>query len=246
LGSLLSIKKDKLEKFEYRIADSIEEIKLLSLNLKDSYELDLTKKYKEDWEEIFLSKGTFFKKVHNDLPSFVESLEKGIKILDLGCGSGRHTIFLADNGFEVTGIDSSQKGITITKKFLDEKHLNAKLICKDFYEGLPFKDNSFDCIVSTQAMHHNRLFEVERLINEIKRTLKPKGKIFITIPKIKDISHKEPLEIEKNTFIPTKWYEQGVIHHYFNIPEIKKMFSNFEIEIKEDDYKHYLIVGKIK
>jgi hypothetical protein len=61
---------------------------------------------------------------------------------------------------------------------------------------------------------------------------------------MKDISHKNPLEIEKNTFIPTKGHEQGVVHHYFDISEIKEMFSDFEIEIKDDDYKHYLILGE--
>lgn len=245
LGSLLRIKKDKLEKFEDRIIGLIEEIKSIVIELKDNYELNLTKKNKEDWDEIFSKKGTFFKEIHNDLPLFIKSLEKGIKILDLGCGSGRHTTYLADKGFEVTGTDSAQKGMAITTKFLNEKKLNADLVCKDFYEGLPFQDNTFDCIISTQAIHHNRLYEIEKLIKEIKRVLKPEGKIFITVPKIKDISHKEPLEIEKNTFIPTKGYEQGVVHHYFDIPEIKEMFSDFEVEIKDDDYNHYLIIGKL-
>ncbi len=246
LGSLLRIKKDKLEKFDERINDSINEIKDITNKLSHDYDINLIKKDKEDWEEIFSSKGTFFNEVHNDLESFISTLEKGIKILDLGSGSGRHTVYLAENGFEVTGIDSAQRGIEITKKYLDEKNLNAELICNDFYDGLPFEENAFDCIVSTQAMHHNRLYEVEKLISEIKRVLKPEGKIFITVPKIKDISHKEPLEIEKNTFIPTKGHEQGVVHHYFDVSEIKEMFSDFEIEIKDDDYKHYLIIGKKK
>ncbi len=245
LGSLLRIKKNNLEKFEDRIINSIKAIISLVLELKNDYNLDLTKKHKEDWEEIFSLKGKFFNEIHNELESFIESLNRETKILDLGSGSGRHIVFLADKGFDVTGIDFAKKGIEITKKILEEKELDAKLICHDFYDELPFEDNTFDCIVSTQAIHHTRVYEAQKLIKEIKRVLKTEGKIFITVPKIKDIFHKEPLEIEKNTFISTKGHERGIVHHYFNIPEIKQMFSDFEIEIKEDDYKHYLIIGHI-
>ena len=245
LGSFLRIKKNKLEKFEDRINDFIEQIKDTTEKLKN-YNINLIKNYKENWEEIFSAKGTFFNDVHSDLKLFVESLNKKIKILDLGCGSGRHTVFFASEGFDVTGIDSAKKGIEITQEIIDEKNLRVKLICKDFYEKLPFGDNTFDVVVSTQAMHHNRLYYIKKLTDEIKRVLKQSGKIFITVPKIKDIFHKEPLEIEKNTFIPTKGNEQGVVHHYFDISEIKEMFSDFEIEIKEDVYNHYVITGFLK
>ncbi len=245
LGSLLRIKKDKLKQFDDRIKSYIKEIIDLSSELKEKHDLDLTKKDKEDWDEIFSSKGTFFNEIHNDLKYFVEELDKEDIILDLGSGSGRHTVYLAAEGFNVTGIDAAKKGIEITKKLLDERNLTAELICKNFYDGLPFEDNSYDCIISTQAIHHNRLYEIKKLIDEIKRVLKSEGKIFITVPKLKNISYKDPLEIEKNTFIPTKGHEQGVIHHYFDIIEIKKFFSNFDIKIKEDDYNHYLIVGHI-
>ena len=59
-----------------------------------------------DWESVFKTKGKFFYVLHEDIPKLSKLMkQKSVKkILDLGCGSGRHTIFLAKNGFEVLSV----------------------------------------------------------------------------------------------------------------------------------------------
>ena len=56
--------------------------------------------------------GRFMDKLTADL-----QLEKGSKILDLACGKGRHSIYLSELGYDVTGADLSPKNIEAAKKY---------------------------------------------------------------------------------------------------------------------------------
>lgn len=70
-------------------------------------------------------------------------LPTGARILDLGCGKGRHARYLAEKGFDVTGLDISASSIVFARHF-EHEHLN-------FYQHdmrLPFRSNYFDAVVN--------------------------------------------------------------------------------------------------
>jgi len=77
----------------------------------------------KQWNRIFKEQGKVFLKPQEDIPRIVRLFKKKSvkRILDLGCGSGRHTVYLAKHGFEVYGIDIAPKGIEITKDLLKKK-----------------------------------------------------------------------------------------------------------------------------
>lgn len=58
---------------------------------------------------------------------YPEGSREGVRVLDLACGSGVHTVFLASEGFEVTGVDLSDVGVENTRRRLDELGLAANL-----------------------------------------------------------------------------------------------------------------------
>lgn len=106
------------------------------------------------------------------------SILKDKNILDMGCGSGRFTIALAQLGAKmVTGIDLGKTGINIGTK-ISEK-LNLKNI--KFLEGnvvsLPFEDESFDFVFSKGVLHHTG--HLEKCLDEYYRVLKKGGKGFL-------------------------------------------------------------------
>src|SRR3989304_7652916 len=83
----------------------------------------------KQWNEILKKKGKVFTKIKKDFPKIVTILKKNNvkKILDLGCGSGRHIVYLAKRGFDVFGIDIAKEGISLTNSWLKKENLKADL-----------------------------------------------------------------------------------------------------------------------
>lgn len=210
----------------------------------------------KEWNRIFKKQGKVFLKPQEDIPRIVKLFKKnGVKkILDLGCGSGRHMVYLAKHGFEIYGIDIAPKGIEITKDWLRKEQLKANLKIGNVYKKLPYPNNFFDALVSTQILHHNRIRNIRKLIKEIERIIKPGGLIFITVSKkgsIKNIPKEKMWKIKfiaPRTFIPSSHDEKGLIHYWFNKKLLRKEFKNFKIYDIWVDFKgrHYCLLGELR
>ncbi|MCM8785603.1 MAG: class I SAM-dependent methyltransferase [Candidatus Omnitrophica bacterium] len=210
---------------------------------------------KRVWDRIFKKEGKLFIAIHKDIPKIVKIFKKkNVKrILDLGCGTGRHLIYLAKHNFDMYGIDISEYGIKITDKCLKEKNLKACLKVGDIYKKLPYKDNFFDAIISIKTIHHGKIENIRKLIKEMERILKPHGLIFITVSKrkFKKEIPKEKLWkikfIAPRTFIPLTGKEKGLVHFWFNKKLLKKEFRNFKIhKIWVDSEAGYTLLGELK
>ena len=101
----------------------------------------------------------------------------GIRILDVGFGTGRLTKRLYDSGATVFGIDFSEKMIGIAR----EKMPDAVLLRHDFAEGLPeeLDRERFDAILCTYAIHHLDDPQKSRLIRQMLARLAPGGRLLI-------------------------------------------------------------------
>ncbi len=65
-------------------------------------------------------------KPHNLVVDSIQHLPKKAKVLDLGCGEGKNSFFLAKNNFDVTAIDISEKGIKKLNEFAQKEKLKIK------------------------------------------------------------------------------------------------------------------------
>lgn len=201
-----------------------------------------------EWDEIFTKRGKVFTTPHPDMERVAKLFkEKKVeKLLDLGCGTGRHLIFFASKGFEVYGLDGSPKGLEIAKDWLDEEGKNGELTCQRIEHKFPYCDSFFDAVVSIQVIHHNLLKDIVFTVNEIERVLKPGGFAFITFPLRRHFQRGtwELKKIEKGTYIPRAGQEKGVPHHFFSAKEIKEKFSGFYLLEKYiDKTNHRAILG---
>ena len=141
----------------------------------------------ESFEESFKEKTFYNKQTQDethlrDILKFVE-IEPGMKVLDLGCGSGYLTFPMARNNPKATII-----GLDIVTKTLGNNMAEAKkdsLSNLEFiaYDGVtfPFEDESFDLVVTRYALHH--FPNIENSMKEMARVLKPGGKLFISDPR---------------------------------------------------------------
>jgi len=110
-----------------------------------------------------------------------DDLHSKIKALDLGAGSGRHTILLKNFGFETYAIDYSKESIDMIQSLIPE--ITAVQINKLPY---PLESNSFDLIVSWGMLHYNSTSEIKNILKEIKRILRPNGYFIGTLRSDKD------------------------------------------------------------
>jgi len=205
------------------------------------------------WEKIFKQKGKYFVEPHGDMEEVVKIFHehKVKKILDIGCGTGRHLVYLAHNGFEVYGLDSSETAIESAKNWLKEEGLSGNLKIANQYDKFPYEKDFFDAVISTQALHHGKTAEVKQVIAEIERVLKPKGYIFITVARkftaeeIKTLSHDMPKseEIEENVFVPLEGKEKGLPHFLFTEKTVREFFSNFNLQKLHIIGSHYCFIG---
>lgn len=174
-------------------------------------------------------------------------VKKGIKkVFDLGCGNGRHVIFLAEQGFEVYGMDISEEAIRIAKAWLARKGLKADLRSGDI-ERLAFEDNFFDLIIASEVLDHIPFSKAMDVMNEIKRICTPQGYIYITLRSTEDSEFGRGRKVEHNTFRLEEGYEKGIIQHYFDLKEIKELFAGFkifDIEIHEERFPDIFSIDK--
>lgn len=149
-------------------------------------------------------------------------------ILDLGCGSGRHVVHLAKQGFQSLGLDISATALCLARSWLRREGHGAALVLADVRQPLPFCDGSFDGVLSTQVIHHARIAAVRAAIGEIKRVLAPGGLAFVTVSGRKDAGV-EFEEIEPGTFVPTTGPETGLPHHIFSVEELLYEFQDYQV-----------------
>ncbi|MFW9806909.1 MAG: class I SAM-dependent methyltransferase, partial [Candidatus Thorarchaeota archaeon] len=122
-----------------------------------------------EWDQIFSEQGRVFTDPHPDIDRLVNLLNKGARILDLGCGTGRHVVYLARLGFDVSGFDISPRALSMAEEWLNEERLSAALCEHSMELPFPYADDFFDAVISTQVIHHNLMKNIMKTINEIER-----------------------------------------------------------------------------
>jgi SAM-dependent methyltransferase len=203
-----------------------------------------------DWEDIFKKDGKVFETPHPDMERIATLFKKRDihKILDIGCGSGRHLVFFSKMGFKIYGIDASPSALELSNEWLKEEGRACELKLHRIEDKFPYSNEYFDAILSVQVIHHNLLKDIKFTISEMKRILKPKGLIFITFPLFgvgSKLEQWDLKEIEKGTFIPQKGPEKGLPHHFFTKHEIYQLFESFKIlELYVDKTKHRALLAE--
>jgi ubiquinone/menaquinone biosynthesis C-methylase UbiE len=98
----------------------------------------------------------------------------GLKILEVGCGSGNNLIFAAQEGHEVFGIDSSPEIINYAKRVFKERGLGGTFLMSDF-TTIGFPDETFDLIFDRCSLTFASKEEFCLASKEISRVLKKDG-----------------------------------------------------------------------
>lgn len=154
-----------------------------------------------------------------------QTLIKGKKIIDIGCGAGRDAEFFTTHGFNYTGIDASKGLLAEAKKRLP----HAKFILMDFYK-LNFPPGSFDGFWASASLLHVPKRRLAAVLNQIRHIIKPQAIGFISV--------KEKMDMDEGIIRESKY---GGIERYFAFydpPEFEKILENTGFTV----IKHHTLI----
>jgi len=144
---------------------------------------------------------------------------KGKKILDVGCGRGSLSFYLAEKGANVIGIDLSKNFIDICEQVATELKLDIEF--KVMNAQIPeFDDNTFDIITGSRVIHH--LPDIETFLTASKRLLKKKGYIVFIEPLKKNII----VELNRKYFAPKERTKYEHPLYMSDVMKGMKVFGN--------------------
>jgi tellurite methyltransferase len=152
------------------------------------------------------------------------------KVLDLGCGVGRHLVYLGQQGFEMHGLDISPAGVERCRKELEQHQLQATVRVADML-AIPYPDQSFDWVLSVQVIYHTTAATLERAVQHVRDKLRPGGFFFVTFPPADNIPADSGQEIEPRTYLKEEEGEP-LLHHYVSSEEIDDLMHGFTMREK--------------
>ena len=137
-------------------------------------------KWEEFYQKTLLDKIPWQKTQADFLTDIINSkkIEVGTA-LDLGCGTGMKSIFLAKNGFKVIGVDISQKAIEYANNNANKENVEIKFYIKDATDLGFLGDKKFDLILDWANLHGIKKEKIESYIKEIIKHTKIGSKLVL-------------------------------------------------------------------
>lgn len=195
------------------------------------------------WDKLFEQQQFLWKDPDRKVVEFAVSLrdKNARSVLDLGCGAGRHLVYLASQGFKAFGVDVSQKGLEAARERLRQEGMttgasgvfsNAPTgprLAQANMSQIPFRDASFDGLIAVHVIQHQTVNGIRTTVNEIRRVLSSGGLTYLTFASRHDSRWGKGQAIEPDTFIAGEGPDGQVPHHYSNLAEIEELLDGLRI-----------------
>ena len=105
----------------------------------------------------------------------------GSRALEVGSGPAHDSLTLAEQGFQVWGVDWSRSGLAAGRGLYQDEGRRLEAVCSDI-RALPFRENSFDFVWNAGVLEHFHDDDVLRILVEMRRVAKPGATILAAVP----------------------------------------------------------------
>jgi SAM-dependent methyltransferase len=205
--------------------------------------------YKKEWNQSYQRKENYLFYPNEDVIRFFQKYIKkssinNKKVLDLGCGVGRHINFFIENGYYPIGVDISNIALKACKSILNSKGYKIK---KDFFlienkkNQLPISSNSIYCFIANASLDSMPTYLIKNMIEEMYRVLKTNRFGFVSLISGSVNNRRKGKFIGKYDQIVSEKHENKTVQSYFNYKRILSLFKKFEIT---EIYKNNKIIKK--
>jgi len=139
----------------------------------------------EKFEDIYSSPNNApwtYSKIPSELNNLIKNqiISPPGKVLEIGCGEGHQSIFLAKSGFDVTAIDRSNNAIKIAVQNAHEQEVSVNFKNQEYHQIEQYQEK-YDFIFDWRFLHEiTDDSEREKYVHSISKLLKPKG-IYLSV-----------------------------------------------------------------
>jgi 2-polyprenyl-3-methyl-5-hydroxy-6-metoxy-1,4-benzoquinol methylase len=176
--------------------------------------------------------------------ALVELVETGkvrpCKAIDLGCGTGSYSIYLAGKGFDVTGVDISPEAIRIAKENAEKKGVNCDFFAADVLGDLKEAGGAFDFAYDWELLHHIFPEKRNKYVRNVRKILNSGGR-YMSL----SFSEKNLLFGGSGKYRKT---QLGTVLYFSSAEELRDLFVQYfhiyelkTIRIKGKDAPHFAV-----
>ncbi|WP_244971151.1 class I SAM-dependent methyltransferase [Tissierella pigra] len=150
-------------------------------------------------------------------------LKPGMKILDLGAGTGEYSLYFAQNGFKVTAVELVEKHVSQIKEKINDE-MSLKVFQGNAMNISMIEDKTYDIVLCFGPLYHlEKIEDRMKCIEEVKRVCKDNGKMFFAF-----ISNDMVITTETMCYNPTFLTGDTYNHHTFKVKDFPFVFHTVD------------------
>ena len=157
-----------------------------------------------------------------DLPLNHPERKPGGRALDIGCGTGRDSRYMAGLGYDVVCLDLSRNALRICQKVVP----GAAHFQVDIQHGLPFRHGSFNFILANLSLHYFDWPATEGIVLDVRRCLKREGMHILRLNSTEDVNHGA---VGYPELAPNLFLVDGEQKRFFDRDSIRRLFTGWSV-----------------
>jgi SAM-dependent methyltransferase len=192
------------------------------------------------WGEIFADPAMQGREPNPELMALLPVMQAAgcRRVLDAGCGVGRHLLPLLAAGFQVWGVDYDPQVLHLLKARLNNFGAPATgpYLAQADLKRLPFAPGAFDLVVSINVINHGDAAAFRDYCRELDRALKAGGHLFINVSPwefAEKVRLPQTRELEPGTLVDIATPDGTMVHHFPTSEELREQFPGYRVRRRE-------------